>query len=104
LKHVYRKQNSAHLLAHAHELKVTPFTTTINSAWKLPENTKVMIPLPLPNCPHEGAPIFPLTKECGQRVTYNRNSILELKAGTNIDTTWVTIFEITISRLGMNPR
>jgi len=35
LKQVYRKQNSAHLLAHAHELKVTPFTTTINTAWKL---------------------------------------------------------------------
>ena len=35
LKQVYKKQNSAHLLAHAHELKVTPFTTTINTAWKL---------------------------------------------------------------------
>jgi len=32
---VYEKQNSAHLLAHAHELKVTTFTTTINTAWKL---------------------------------------------------------------------
>jgi len=35
LKQVYRKQNSAHLLAHAHELKVTSFTTTINTVWKL---------------------------------------------------------------------
>ena len=35
LEQVYKKQNSAHLLAHAHELKVTPFTTTINIAWKL---------------------------------------------------------------------
>ena len=35
LKQAYRKQNSAHLLAHAHELKVTPFITTINTAWKL---------------------------------------------------------------------
>jgi len=35
LKQAYRKQNSAHLLAHAHELKVTPFTATINTAWKL---------------------------------------------------------------------
>ena len=35
LNQVYKKQNSAHLLAHAHELKVTPFTTTINTAWKL---------------------------------------------------------------------
>jgi len=26
------QQNSAHLLANAHELKVTPFTTTINTA------------------------------------------------------------------------
>ena len=34
LKQVYKKQNSAHLLAHAHERKVTPFTTTINTAWK----------------------------------------------------------------------
>jgi len=31
LKQAYKK----HLLAHARELKVTPFTTTINAAWKL---------------------------------------------------------------------
>jgi len=35
LKQVYKPQNSAHLLAHAHELKVTPFTITINTVWKL---------------------------------------------------------------------
>jgi len=29
------KQNSAHLLAHAHELKIIHFTTTIKIAWKL---------------------------------------------------------------------
>jgi len=28
------------LLAHAHELKVTHFTTTINTAWKLPRDYK----------------------------------------------------------------
>ena len=31
LNQVYKKQNSAHLLAHAHELKITSFTTTINT-------------------------------------------------------------------------
>jgi len=35
LKQVYKKQNSAHFLAHAHELKVTLFTTTINTVLKL---------------------------------------------------------------------
>jgi len=40
LKQVYKKQNSAHLLAHAHELKFTPFTTTINTAWKLLQDRK----------------------------------------------------------------
>jgi len=35
LKQMYKKQNSAHLLAHAHELKVTPFNTTIITVWKL---------------------------------------------------------------------
>jgi len=35
LKQVYRKKTSAHLLAHAHKLKVTPFTATFNTAWKL---------------------------------------------------------------------
>jgi len=41
------------------------------------ETTKVMIALPLPNYPHKCAPISPLTNECGQRVTYNGNPILE---------------------------
>ena len=35
LKQMYQKQNSAHLLAYAHELKVTLFTSTVNTAWKL---------------------------------------------------------------------
>jgi len=35
LKQVYTKQNSAHLLSRAHELKITPFSTTINTARKL---------------------------------------------------------------------
>jgi len=38
-QHIHSRQPppdaSTHLLAHAHELKVTPLTTTINSAWKL---------------------------------------------------------------------
>jgi len=38
-KPVYKKQNSTHCLAHAHELRITflntPFTTTIKTAWKL---------------------------------------------------------------------
>ena len=76
LKQVYKKQNSAHLLAHAHELKATPFTTTINTPGNSTETTKAMIPPPLPNCPHKCAPIFPLTNECGQKVNYNGNPIM----------------------------
>ena len=33
--------------------KVTPFTTNINTAWKLLETTKAMIPPPLPNYPYK---------------------------------------------------
>jgi len=40
LKQVYKKQNSTHLLAHANEIKVTPCTTTINTAWKLFQDYK----------------------------------------------------------------
>jgi len=76
-----------------------PLTLPGNSS----KTTKVMIPQPFLNYPHKCAPVFLLTNKCGQRVTYNGNPILEQKAGINIVTTWVKIFQITLSRLGMNP-
>jgi len=75
LKQAYRKQNSAHLLAHAHDLKLPPSLPPSTRPGNSSETIKAMIPPPLPNCPHKCAP--PLTNECGQRVTYNGNTILE---------------------------
>ena len=40
LKQVHQKRNSAHLLAQAHEIRVTPLNTTINTAWILSTDCK----------------------------------------------------------------
>jgi len=102
LKQVYRKPNSAHLLAHAHELKVTLFTTTINTAWKLLRDYKSDDSSVSPQVPSQMRTNISADKRMWTEGDIQREPHIGIKAGTNIDITWVTIFKITFSRLGVN--
>jgi len=103
LTQVYRKQNSAHLLAHAHVLKVTLFTTTINTAWKLLRDYKGEDSSASPQLPSQMRTNISADKRMWTEGDIQRDPHIGIKSlHQYIYNTWVMIFEITLSRLGMN--
>ena len=104
LKQLYRKQNSAHLLAHVHDLKVTPFTTTMNTAWKLLRDYKGDDSSSSPQLHSQMRTNISIDKRMWTEGDIQREPHIGIKADTNTDTNWVTIFDITPSRLGTKPK
>jgi len=100
----YNKQNSTLLHKHAHEIKVTPFNATMNTAWQLLHDYKSKRPPANRNCPHKCAQTSQLTKDCGAQTTSKENPRLVNKDTTKIDMPLATIYQYTHSHPGMKKK
>jgi len=102
LKQVYRKQNSAHLLAHAHEVKVTPFTTTINTAWKLLHDYKGDDSSASPQLPSQMRTNISADKQMWTEGDIQREPHIGIISWLPLSS--FSFFLFPLSRLGMNPK
>ena len=104
LKQSYKKQDSAHLLAHEHELKVTPFTTTINTAWKLLRDYKGDDSSASRQLPSQMRTNISADKRMWTEGDIQWEPHTGIKSLHQHRYHLVSIFEFALSRLGRNPK
>ena len=97
----YKRQNSALLHAQAHDIKVTPFNATMNTAWQLIHDYKSNEATGKPQLPSQMRTICQPTKDCGGQDPSRETLHLASRVITNISMPLAMISEDTLIPSGM---